>query len=424
MDEKQNEAIISAEIKNSKVYTLGTILVIGFTLSVIFHYIMGYYLHYGYPYNTFLFKPSDRFNDFLNVYRVTVAYNTSNFPYITYLPFSHVIFTLLTHLRAAFSFVIIMATFTGFYIFSIYRFVVNKINDKFLKVQMLVIISFFSYPLLMVIDRGNIEGIVFVFLGLFFYFYYIKKSSFLSVIFLSLAISMKLYPLTLLILLVSDKKYRETLYTIILTLFINATSLWFLMQAPGKDLIGAAKATLNFVSGFVKVYSVGMNGLTHSHTIWSIISLVKLVTKSKISLNSLLMPYSLVAICFFVIISLYIIFFEEIAWRKVTLLIFSMILLPFNSSDYTLIHVYLPLVIFLISGKIKHSFVYTLLFGLLLIPLDYYYFVLPKVSYAGPDVSISVVIYPLIMLVIIFSIILEGFMKKLRKNQKNVVTSV
>ena len=70
------------------------------------------------------------------------------------------------------------------------------------------------------------------------------------------------------------------------------------------------------------------------------------------------------------------------------------LLLPFVSADYTLIQLYFPLVFFLNSPRrSRWDPAYVVLFGLLLIPVDYYY----PIAY-GDGVSISVVVYPLAML--------------------------
>ena len=58
---------------------LAFIVMLGFVLSVFKHYILGAYAHLSYPYNTFLFTPDDRFNDFFNMLRAC----KDNNPYLT-----------------------------------------------------------------------------------------------------------------------------------------------------------------------------------------------------------------------------------------------------------------------------------------------------------------------------------------------------
>ena len=50
--------------KSSKIMTISSIILVGFLLGVIFHYILGFYLNGVYPFNTFLGSPSEAFNDF------------------------------------------------------------------------------------------------------------------------------------------------------------------------------------------------------------------------------------------------------------------------------------------------------------------------------------------------------------------------
>ena len=54
--------------KRQKINLLSAIILTGLAASVIFHCILGFYKGFVYPYNTFLFIPADRFNDFFNTY--------------------------------------------------------------------------------------------------------------------------------------------------------------------------------------------------------------------------------------------------------------------------------------------------------------------------------------------------------------------
>jgi hypothetical protein len=54
-------------VKAEKIKYFLVILILGFGLAVFYHYILNRYYGLGYPLNTFLFLPSDHFNDFYNV---------------------------------------------------------------------------------------------------------------------------------------------------------------------------------------------------------------------------------------------------------------------------------------------------------------------------------------------------------------------
>ena len=59
-------------IIQEKINLISTILVVGFTLAVFYHYIEGMYHRQGYPFNTFLFIPQDRFMDFFNNFNISL----------------------------------------------------------------------------------------------------------------------------------------------------------------------------------------------------------------------------------------------------------------------------------------------------------------------------------------------------------------
>ena len=86
------------KMKLKKIQTVTAIITIGFTLSVIFNYILGNYFNYEFPNGTFLFTPVDKFNDFFNAYRHVEGFN----PYSEilaqriYFPFGYLIVGLFT----------------------------------------------------------------------------------------------------------------------------------------------------------------------------------------------------------------------------------------------------------------------------------------------------------------------------------------
>jgi len=54
----------------SEVWWLALVMLVGFFIAVVTHYVMGFYLGRPYPYNTFLFDPIHPFNDLAVTLRV------------------------------------------------------------------------------------------------------------------------------------------------------------------------------------------------------------------------------------------------------------------------------------------------------------------------------------------------------------------
>ena len=82
-------------VKEKKLNILCSIVVVGFGIAVLFHYLMGVYFKLDYPYNTFLFRSDDRFNDFFNPLRGSYdrdPYNPARINFIGgYFPFGYMV---------------------------------------------------------------------------------------------------------------------------------------------------------------------------------------------------------------------------------------------------------------------------------------------------------------------------------------------
>lgn len=388
------------DIKNNKISIISSIILTGFIVSVFFHYILGFYLKSGYPYNTYLFDPNYFFNDFFTIYDLTKnSHNYTN----PYFPFANVIVLFLTYLNKYLAFYSIILVFYLTMFYQNYNYIINDIENKFSQYHIFMIFTFISYPVLFALDRGNIEIILYIFLALFFYFYS-KDKPIWYIIFLSAAICMKLYPAVLLILLLSDKKYKETIYIVIFSLGITLASYEFLSIAFNENVFNTISAHLEVLNSFNYRCFYHSNGLDHNHTLWVLLEIIS----GLVNLSQLSIIYLLFVIILFLYISYYVVFIENIKWKKVALLILTMLLFPYTSFDYTLIHIYFPMILFInFNERDKYDLLYSILFGFLMIPLAYYYIF--------EDISISAVIYPAVMILIIVIIILDGLKQKKQK---------
>ncbi len=65
----------------------------------------------------------------------------------------------------------------------------------------------------------------------------------------------------------------------------------------------------------------------------------------------------------------YLVLVDEVLWRKVTLLVCALNLLPIVSGDYKLLYLFVPLYLFINKEELhRMDWVYAVLFSLLLIP--------------------------------------------------------
>ena len=125
---------------------------------------------------------------------------------------------------------------------------------------------------------------------------------------------------------------------------------------------------------------------------------------------------------FFVFLSGYVFFIEKELWKKIMLLVSAALLLPHVSADYKLIYIFIPMYIFInLEKKSRFDLFYAVMFGLLLIPKDYYLFSKIVSDSTYSDISIAVVLNILIILAMSSVIIVDGFLNWLteRKAARN-----
>ena len=397
--------------KETKIRDIAAIILIGFSVSVFFHYFMGLYLNLPYPYNTFLFSPNDKFADFFILYD-TMQYRqpyignhlSAQFPFLNLICYgfrilprvdSLIVYTLL--------FLCAFITFTVLYTYA---------GDYKKHISELFIISLLSYPILFTIDRGNLESLLLISLLAFVYFYQ-KKKYLLSVAFLSFAIAMKLFPVVFLVIYLSDKKYKEVFLAGLFTGLLTFFSLLFFKGGFLENLTllvsGANLVPLNRFLGTDLIVQRGVS-------LFTLIKIFFIETNllQKVDMVKFLGIYVKTAIIVFLFIAAYVVFWEKDFWKKNAILVIAMLLLPQVSADYKLIHIFVPLFLFINAPRPDRlDWIYISLFGLLLIPKDYY--LLSRViSDAGvADISISVIINYIALITMLLLIIGTGLKNRI-----------
>lgn len=373
------------KLKERRIRYIALIVILGFAASFLYHaYYQGFVLHKGYPYNTFLFRPEARFSDFFQIIRQSRE--------ISYLPFVNILIYLFELLGVQTSFFIFAASSI------ILLFLINR------RELLYSLITFLSYPVLFALDRGNIEILVF-FLLYFFLDFFRRRKNFLSALFLAGAISIKLFPAVFLILFLAERKFREIFYTLGLVLVFNLAALLTFKEG----IISRLQVQMENIRNYGNVYQLGDLGLPFGHSLWGLIKEIvynlKGYSQSAPVIRDLYGIYPYIAGFILTFFSLYIIFKEKELWKKVLLLVISMDLLPFVSPDYKLLHFFLPLFLFVNSKKERREILYVVLFALLLIPKSY-------LQGKTTDISIAVILNPLIMMVLAGLVIISGIKHK------------
>jgi len=390
--------------KANRLGLLVLIVVVGAWGSTAFHYVQGVYHARPYPLNTFLFLPHDRFMDFFNDYWRAKGFLSGSSSVISYTPFAHLVMTVFTSWRFVTSLYVASAVFLAAVVFMIWRFYVNVPGSPVqLRLLQLFILAAMTYPVLFVLDRGNQEMLVFALLFGFAYFYYVKRRPWVAVIFLAAATAMKIYPGVFIVLLIADRRYRESVVMALTTAFAWLASASVLALASHRGLLSVLTASRATLVGGQGSYMLTLDSVGHRHTLWSLVTLRAYLTGRAQALPGLIQPYGLACLTAFLLISAYVVFVEREQWKRFALLTVAMLLLPYLSASYNLIHLFLPLMLFLNTRReSRFDSVYTVLFALLLVPLDYIVIV--------SDVSISTLFYPVIMICLLVLIVVDRLM--------------
>jgi hypothetical protein len=389
--------------QSRRVRLIAGIVASGMVASILFHYVLAEYLHLGYPFSTFLFRPEDALNDFKNMYHIVKnlsPYGSGYWFDSNYFPLCNLMFYPFTLISSPG-----MAAIAFLFCFlAVYAVVLSRLHAlrriEGLALEGLIFLTFFNYPMLYALDRANIELYLFIDLILFAYFFHGKKNYLVADIFLAVAISMKLYPGVFLVLYIKERKHKHIFYIALMCFALTFASLALFRGSISENL----RDFLTVLSSFNRS-SMGANGVQHNSTIFGLLKILALVfgvflrsvspgTAMTAFETAAVLPYSVLCILAFLGISI-LVLRRRIGihglWLVLTCI---MIAFPTVSYDYKLIHLLIPLWIFLQAGdRSRFSRVLCALYAFILIPKDY--LILNK------DVSISSMLNPIFLVAMI-----------------------
>jgi len=377
----------------------------------------------SYPFSTFLFRPEDRFMDFVHFWEQCKDLN----PYLSvaptatrpYFPFAYLINYLFMFESEKFSF----ALFFGIWIFVVAVFS-YKILEK-LQCSAVWIFYFlgflFSYAFLFTVDRGNPEIMILPLLMAFIY-NYLWGSKKIAALLLACAISMKLTPLLFLLLYFKDRRYKEAVHVVLLSLIFTSGSFWlFSWINPRTTMSDHFQRMLLNQSLYTKTYSLSIEGLIFSHSLFGVLkyfTIPELGHHSVLDLKNWMKLYTLSIFIFTGILSLIIYRKRPSTEITVGIIICLMLLGPHVSADYRLINLFLPL-LFVIENK-KRLFLKSALgvfLALSLIPKSYFH------HGTFPEISSSVILTPVCLLICLGLLIYGIFGEQTDVMDKSAVSS-
>jgi hypothetical protein len=383
-----------------KIAAFFKVVLVGFVLALIFHLAMNLFPEYArYPYNTFLFRPEDRFNDFRNILGPFASgANPYKWSFSVYFPATY-IFLLPLRLVHRIAVWIFIAGVIYWLLKLVDRFFGDVLSRESLKKTKIFLAM--SYPFIFALDRANLEcGIFLLCLGGLLA--WSRKREVLGSFLFGLAGGMKVYPLLYLLPDLVRWRWRRLLMT---GGFVALTSICGLMILPGRISESLALLSRN-LSGFQSDYVNSNHGIQHGVSLLGAVKLPWILSSIAEGGNgaeahaffSRIWGMVSAGGIFLMLLGAWLLRRED-EWKIVVLGVAAMLLLPPVSYDYKLIHVLIPVMLFLRLEPGPNDRAFTYLFAALLIPKAY--------GYLLNDISIAVILNPVLILMAVAMVFVD-----------------
>lgn len=394
--------------RESKINLSVAMICIGFACSSAYFYWNGIALAKPFPLNSFLPDAKGLFGDFFTsfdywnrMHFLGIDYGLSYFP-ATYLYVDFL--SLLAHGSPLIALAIYELIFAFAVWYLIYSYTKTS-SSIVISLQRVAALSLMSYPFLITLHTGNLEGIIFCLLA--FFLDLCRRSKFnLSAIPLGMAIAMKLFPAIFLILLVEKRQYKAILLTILSLIFFSILPLLLFdggFNSNIGDYIYRLKQSQKMYFDLMVFSEAGI------HFGHSLLNTARILFNNFPSIEGIITAYSILSACLLIGLTIFVCKYRLPLWKQACLATCAMCLLPYTSTDYKLMHITLPLLLFYLaeSGRNKRlECIYLVLMTLILIPKNYFYF------YDRPLLNINNVINTFCMLGLIITITGESLINR------------
>lgn len=401
--------------KTEKISIISNIVLVGFVFGIIYHYVLGFYLNLGTHFNSFLYPASAAFCDFWGPFPYLhkfAPYSEVNL-WIVYFPLAYILMTPFALIsNEVVSYLLYISGFLAYFIFmNVKSFSCPNFN-KLQNFQNIFIITAMSYPVLYILDKGNFDMFLFVILGLFAYFFKAEKY-FIAAILLAIETAIKPFTFLFFILFLFKKRFKEFFLAVLLTFILIISSFFFFNGGFADQFVNLIKILALYKNTFT--YALDNNfGISYGSSLFMVLKLFFCKLTATPIISPVLLTKIYDVIC--TILTVFTVFFvyrEKTYWKQLALLIFNFLLLPYNTYDYKLIFLFIPLWLFVTSKeKTRFDLAYSILFALLLIPkhiIIINHIISPT---ATKWFSLSIIFNPLIMIILSCLIIFEQFYNK------------
>jgi hypothetical protein len=400
--------------KADKLRLAALILMVGFSVSVFIHYWLGAYCGYRYPYSTYLLRPGDTmfldnivtknhcFGDLLAVcihaekrdpYFASIPQpfdEPRSFP-SNYFPFGAMLPYPLTLVPYPWAVGIFIAGFAAMLLAFNWYFM--RTGEPYGDAISIAALTLMNYPAQVLVDRGNIEALVFAFLAGFIVLL-IRRQMQPSAALLGAAIAMKAVPVVFLPMCYKAAKRRGVGIAVGTAAVLTVASL-LLMSRPVHLSVLRLISVLFQYSGNV---TTGLEAASHSSSLYGLFAIGAWLSQASPDTSAvwtgLLGGYTLIAASILIASMAACVLLPMRLWEMATVATVCLVLLPQGSPDYRLIHLMIPFALF-VNSKTDHKtgLINTVLFSLLLVPKSF--------VVLAHETSLNSVLNPIIMLVLL-----------------------
>lgn len=302
----------------------------------------------------------------------------------------------------------------GVIIFSLYYsfvtlfsfYIINSMLDVNKKFRIIIMgFILFSSPYIYMLERGNMVNLTLLFILIYFYWYKNESNWKRNIALLSLAIavSMKIYPVILGLLLVFDKRYKDAIKCSVYGILC-----FFLPFVAFDGFKGVALMLSNIANlsnettldqrGFGYGYKISISNFMNSITYW--LKINTNLSNTDNYLNNLIM----VLMCVGLIIVAYRL---NSLWKRVTALMILVVMIPNFSWIYNGVYMIVPFIMFINENKNCKinmvKLIQSLLFIGMFMPLPYGFFMrslsgINKMSYSTGLCNLSLLAMAILLL--------------------------
>jgi len=394
------------------------IMGLGLFLALVWNDIQGGILGRTYPYTTFLFIPQVRFSDFTDALFISGLSNPYDDPYAFYLPFTWLCLRPLAALPTWLSLLsLLFITLSGL-VLLLARCLQPLLPSPRQRVCFAFALVGFSYPVLICVDRGNIEILLALLVAGALYCFSRNRYG-TGMLWLLPAICLKLYPVIFLALLARQRRMLAVTVCLaacaILTfLSLNTLALpyrtaWELYQRDLAFFTNTSiyeNLTLEGSASPWNAYKVGL--LAAADLGW--IAPVDFSFGGRLITISYAF-YALGTACFIVGLCVYVCFLEKEFARCAAVLLLAVSIATPSGADYRLLYACLALVpLVLLKTKRPHDLLVLVLVTLTLVPKKEFFLTFAGKTESGfPDVSIQVVLNPLMVFAALLLLLYDGW---------------